>query len=70
MSDGKILIEHLSAVEVYSTYRKEVDTVRRSHLQVIWRLLEGDAASEVSRVGKFKFEPPPSSPMIWRQTIV
>jgi transposase len=53
MSDGKILIEHLSAGEVYSTYRKEGETVRRSHLQVIWRLLEGDAALEVSRVTGF-----------------
>lgn len=53
MSDGKILIEHLSATGVYTAYRKEGETVRRSHLQVIWRLLEGDRPAEVSRATGF-----------------
>ena len=53
MIDGKMLTLHLSAKEVYSAYRKEGETVRRSHLQVIWRLLEGDTATEVSRVTGF-----------------
>lgn len=53
MSDGKMLTLHLSVMEVYSAYRKEGETVRRSHLQVIWRLLEGDTATEVSRVTGF-----------------
>ncbi|MCP5109439.1 MAG: helix-turn-helix domain-containing protein [bacterium] len=34
-------------------YRAERDAVRRSHLQVIWRLLDGDPATEVSRVTGF-----------------
>ena len=53
MGDGKMLTDHLSVLEVYSAYRKEGETVRRSHLQVIWRLLEGDTAPEVSRVTGF-----------------
>lgn len=53
MSNGKMVIEHLSVGEVYSAYRKEGESVRRSHLQVIWRLLDGDAALEVSRVTGF-----------------
>ncbi len=36
-----------------AAYRCERDAVRRSHLQVIWLLLEGMATAEVSRVTGF-----------------
>ncbi|MDP6345764.1 MAG: winged helix-turn-helix domain-containing protein [Alphaproteobacteria bacterium] len=36
-----------------AAYRAERESVRRSHLQVIWLLLSGDPASEVARVTGF-----------------
>jgi len=39
--------------EVIAAYRRERDAVRRSHLQVIWLLLDGTEAPEVSRVTGF-----------------
>ncbi|MCH8198316.1 MAG: winged helix-turn-helix domain-containing protein [Proteobacteria bacterium] len=39
--------------EMVAAYRREGDAVRRSHLQVIWLLLDGMAAAEVSRVTGF-----------------
>lgn len=39
--------------EVEAAYRSERDAVRRSHLQVIWLLLDGMPALEVSRVTGF-----------------
>jgi len=44
---------HCPASEVAAAYRSERDAVRRSHLQVIWLLLDGLAAPEVSRVTGF-----------------
>jgi transposase len=44
---------HCPAGELAVAYRSERDPVRRSHLQVIWLLLDGMAAPEVSRVTGF-----------------
>ncbi len=38
---------------IVAAYRRERDAVRRSHLQVIWLLLDGMATVEVSRVTGF-----------------
>ncbi len=38
---------------IVAAYRRERDAVRRSHLQVIWLLLDGMATAEVSRVTGF-----------------
>ena len=57
MGDGMgvcLIVEaHCPAGEVAAAYRSERDAVRRSHLQVIWLLLDGMAAPEVSRVTGF-----------------
>ncbi len=45
--------ERCPVEEIAAAYRRERDAVRRSHLQVIWLLLEGMAAAEVSRVTGF-----------------
>ncbi len=45
--------ERCPVEEIVAAYRRERDAVRRSHLQVIWLLLEGMAAAEVSRVTGF-----------------
>lgn len=42
-----------SIAKVAAAYRRERDAVRRSHLQVIWLLLGGVPAPEVSRVTGF-----------------
>ena len=39
--------------EIVATYRREGDAVRRSHLQVMWLLLDGLVPAEVSRVTGF-----------------
>ena len=53
MSERKMLEGHLGASDVRVAYRGERDAVRRSHLQVIWLLLEGMSRGEVSRVTGF-----------------
>lgn len=53
MSERKVLKRHRAASEVAVAYRAERDAVRRSHLQVIWLLLSGDAVREVARVTGF-----------------
>ncbi len=45
--------ERCAVAEVAAAYRRERDAVRRSHLQVIWLLLDGLALAEVSRVTGF-----------------
>ncbi len=45
--------ERCAVAEVAAAYRRERDAVRRSYLQVIWLLLDGLAAAEVSRVTGF-----------------
>ena len=39
--------------EIVAAYRRERDAVRRSHVRVIWLLLEGMATAEFSRVTGF-----------------
>lgn len=53
MSERKMLKRRMGASEVREAYRGERDTVRRSHLQVIWLLLSGDPVAEVARVSGF-----------------
>jgi transposase len=53
MSSGKILVSHWDAATALEAYRSERDAVRRSHLQVIWLLLSGEAGSVVARVTGF-----------------
>jgi transposase len=53
MGERKMLNRHLDAWEVREAYRGERDSVRRSHLQVIWLLLSGDPVGEVARVSGF-----------------
>jgi len=53
MSGGKMLGSHWDAATVLEAYRGERDGVRRAHLQVIWLLLSGEAASAVARVSGF-----------------
>jgi hypothetical protein len=50
MPERKILEPHLEADAVYAAYCGERQTVRRSHLQVIWLLLPGSTVGEVSAV--------------------
>jgi len=49
MSSGKILVPHWDAATALEAYRGEREAVRRSHLQVIWLLLSGEAGSMVAR---------------------
>ncbi len=44
---------HWDAATALEAYRGERDEVRRAHLQVIWLLLSGGAASAVARVTGF-----------------
>src|SRR5215207_7512582 len=53
MVGGKMLVAHWDAATALEAYRGERDGVRRSHLQVIWLLLSGEAASVVGRVTGF-----------------
>ena len=53
MSGGKMLVPHWDAVTALEAYRGEREGVRRAHLQVIWLLLSGEAASAVARVTGF-----------------
>jgi transposase len=53
MSGGKMLEPHWDAATALQAYRGERDAVRRSHLQVIWLLLSGEASSGVARVTGF-----------------
>jgi len=53
MSGGKMLVSHWDAATALEAYRGERDGVRRAHLQVIWLLLSGEAASAVARVTGF-----------------
>src|SRR5436309_5380029 len=53
MSGGKMLVAHWDAATALEAYRGERDGVRRGHLQVIWLLLSGAAASAVARVTGF-----------------
>lgn len=48
-----MLVPHRDAATVLEAYRGERDAVRRSHLQVIWLLLCGEAVSVVARVTGF-----------------
>ena len=48
-----MLVPHWDAATALEAYRRERDGVRRSHLQVIWLLLSGEAASAVARVTGF-----------------
>lgn len=48
-----MLVAHLDAAGVFEAYKEERDGVRRSHLQVIWLLLSGEAAASVARVTGF-----------------
>jgi hypothetical protein len=53
MSGVKMLEPHWDAATAREAYRGERDAVRRSHLQVIWLLLSGEASSAVARVTGF-----------------
>src|SRR6266446_6392166 len=53
MSGVKMLEPHWDAATALAAYRGEREAVRRSHLQVIWLLLSGEAASAVARVTGF-----------------
>jgi transposase len=53
MSGGKMLVPHWEATTALEAYRGERGAVRRAHLQVIWLLLSGEAASVVARVTGF-----------------
>ena len=53
MGVRKMLKWHVDAWEVREAYRGERNSVRRSHLQVIWLLLSGDPVAEVARVSGF-----------------
>ncbi len=53
MCERRMLEEHVSVSEVRAACRAEPDAVRRSHLQVIWLLLSGDAVPEVARATGF-----------------
>ena len=53
MSGGKMLELHWDAATTLEAYRGERDGVRRAHLQVIWLLLSGEAASAVARVTEY-----------------
>lgn len=53
MTGHEILCCHAEHDAVLAAYRRERDVVRRSHLQVIWLLLTGEAVSEVARVTNF-----------------
>jgi len=44
---------HWDAARALEAYRGEREAVRRSHLQVIWLLLSGEASSSVARVTGF-----------------
>ena len=48
-----MLEPHWDAATALEAYRGERDGVRRAHLQVIWLLLSGEAASVVARVTGF-----------------
>ena len=48
-----MLVAHWDAPATLEAYRVERDAVRRSHLQVIWLLLSGEAATVVARVTGF-----------------
>jgi transposase len=48
-----MLEPHWDAATTLEAYRVERDAVRRSHLQVIWLLLSGEAATVVARVTGF-----------------
>jgi transposase len=48
-----MLVPHWDAPATLEAYRVERDAVRRSHLQVIWLLLSGEAATVVARVTGF-----------------
>ena len=39
--------ERCPVAEIVAAYRREGDAVRRSHLQVMWLLLDGMAMAEV-----------------------
>jgi transposase len=53
MSGGKMLEPHWDAATALEAYRSEREAIRRSHLQVIWLLLAGEAVSVVARVTGF-----------------
>ena len=53
MGGSKILLPHWDAAQALAAYRGEREAVRRSHFQVIWLLLSGEAASAVARVTGF-----------------
>jgi transposase len=48
-----MLEPHWDAAEALAAYRGEREAVRRSHLQVIWLLLSGEAMAAVARVTGF-----------------
>jgi transposase len=53
MGERKSIVRHCEAGEVLAAYRSERDGIRRSHLQVIWLLLSGEAVPEVERLTGF-----------------
>src|SRR5580700_11067696 len=53
MGGSKMLLPHWDAAQALAAYRGEREAVRRSHFQVIWLLLSGEAASAVARVTGF-----------------
>ncbi len=53
MVAGKMLELRWDAAGTLAAYRVEREVVRRSHLQVIWLLLSGEAATAVARVTGF-----------------
>lgn len=53
MSEQKVLCCLGSISEVEASFRRERDAVRRSHLQVIWRLLSGDPVDDVVRMSGY-----------------
>src|SRR3954467_8571284 len=44
MGSKVYLIEHLDADELYHRYREEQDSIKRTHLQILWLLTSGRPA--------------------------
>lgn len=53
MGERKTVVRHCEADDVLAAFRSERDGIRRSHLQVIWLLLCGQAVPEIERVTGF-----------------
>jgi transposase len=53
MSRKLRIAPHLNVDEVGVRYRQAKDAVERSHWQILWLLMQGDATAEVARVTRY-----------------